>query len=236
MLSSKIKYNIQGLGEPIILLHGWGGSSKSLENLQIQLSKDFQAITLDLPGFGDSPEPETIYGIKDYAKEIIQVTQDLGLKEFHLFGHSFGGQIAAQLVLDYPDKVKTLILCDAAVIRRKTLSTIMLIKTSKFLKSLGFSSFLKIIFRHSDYQKASLKMKQIMNKILQEDLSPYLQQIHTPTLILWGEKDSYTPLWQAKIIHQNIKWSKFKIFPNFRHNLPLLNPKDVAFEIEEFIK
>lgn len=236
MLSSKIKYDIQGLGEVIILLHGWGGSSKSLENLQIQLSKDFQTITLDLPGFGNSPEPETIYGINDYAKDIIQIAQDLGLKEFHLFGHSFGGQVATKLVLDYPDKVKTLILCDAAVIRRKTLSTKMLIKISKFMKSLGFSQFLKIIFRHSDYQKASPKMKQIMNKILQEDLSPYLQQIYTPTLILWGEEDSYTPSWQAKIIHQSIKESKLKIFSNFRHNLPLLNPEGVAKEIKEFIK
>ncbi|MDO8570420.1 MAG: alpha/beta hydrolase [Candidatus Daviesbacteria bacterium] len=236
MSKSTIQYHVQGLGEPIILLHGWGGSSKSLENLQIQLSKNFQAITLDLPGFGNSPEPETIYGIKDYAQEIIQITQDLGLKEFHLFGHSFGGQVATQMVLDYPDKVKTLILCDAAVIRRKTISTKVLIKISKFIKSPGLSSFLKIIFRHSDYQKASPKMKQIMNKILQEDLFPCLQQIYTPTLILWGEKDSYTPVWQAKIIHQNIKGSKLKIFSNLRHGLPLSNPEDVAKEIKEFIK
>lgn len=236
MSGSKINYRIQGTGEPIILLHGWGGSSKSLESLQGFLSKDFQAITLDLPGFGQSPEPKEVFGVKDYAREIIQVAKNLGLKKFHLFGHSFGGQIATQLVLDYPQIVKTLILCDAAVVRKKTVPVKIIIKIAKLIKQFGLSPILKIIFSRSDYQKASPHMKKIMNKILTEDLTLNLPQIHTPTLILWGEKDQDTPLWQAQIIHQNIKGSKLKVYSNFRHGLPLFNPENVALEIKEFTR
>lgn len=236
MSGSKIKYYIQGSGEPIILLHGWGGSSKSLQKLQNFLAKDFQAITIDLPGFGQSPEPKSIFGIKDYAQEIIRLSKNLKLEQFHLFGHSFGGQIATQLTLDYPQTVKTLILCDAAVVRKKTTSAKIAIRAAKLLKQIGLSSLLKIIFKKSDYQKASLHMKKIMNKILTEDLTSYLSQIHTPTLILWGEKDQDTPLWQAQIIHQRIKGSKLKVYPDFRHGLPLFNPGEVASEIRKFIK
>lgn len=236
MSNSNIKYFVQGSGKPIILLHGWGGSSKSLKKLQDFLAKDFQAITLDLPGFGQSPEPKEVFGVKDYAQEIIQVANDLGFKKFHLFGHSFGGQVATQLVLDYPQTVQTLILCDAAVVRKKTASVKIKIKIAKLIKQLGLSPLLRIIFKKSDYQKASPHMKKIMNKILTEDLTSNLPQIHTPTLILWGKRDQGTPLWQAQLIHQNIKNSKLKVYPGFRHGLPLFNPEEVASEIKEFIK
>lgn len=236
MSKPRIRYNIQGFGEPIILLHGWGGSSKSLKKLQEFLAKDFQAITLDLPGFGQSPEPQETFGVKDYAQEVVQVAKDLKLKKFHLFGHSFGGQIAARLTLDYPQIINTLALCDAAVVRKKAASTKIIIRISKLMKQIGLSPLLKIILRNSDYQKSSPNMKKIMNKVLTEDLTPYLQQIHTPTLILWGEKDYDTPLWQARIIHQGIKGSKLKVYPEYSHGLPLTNPEKVASEIKEFIK
>lgn len=235
MSEGKLKYYIQGSGETIILLHGWGGSSRSLAALQSFLSKDFQAITVDLPGFGDSPEPESVYGITDYAGEIIKLAGILKIKKFYLFGHSFGGQIATKLVLDHPEVVEKLILCDASPVRQRRLGVKVKIKIAQFIKRIGLSPALKILLRNSDYQKASPKMKQIMTKILQEDLTENLSKIKTTTLILWGKQDKDTPLWMAKMIHQKIKGSKLKVFDGFRHGLPLFGPELVAREIKEFL-
>ncbi|MBI4038170.1 alpha/beta hydrolase [Candidatus Daviesbacteria bacterium] len=221
--------------ETIVLLHGWGGSKKSLAALADELKKSFNVLNLELPGFGDTQEPKFVWGIKDYAKYVVEQAQKQGAYNFHLFGHSFGGQVAAQVALSDPDKLKKLILCGAAVVRKKSGLIKLKIKTAKLLKNTPFPLILSFLMRRSDYQKASPQMKKIMNKVLQEDLTQKLTQIKSPTLILWGEKDSYTSLPQAYLIHQKIPNSKLKIFKDLRHNLPLVKAKLVAEEIKKWI-
>ena len=231
-----MNYYIVGSGEPIILLHGWGGSSVSLINLAKYLAKDFKVVVIDLPGFGKSPEPKKIYGIKDYGDEIINLMDRLRLERFNLFGHSFGGQIAAKISLDYPDRIDNLILCAAAIIRKRSWKSYAQIMLAKLIKNTFIKSAFNVLMGNSDYQKASLKMRKVMNKILTEDLADQISGIEKPTLILWGSKDKITPLWQAQIINKQIANSQIKIFPLSRHNLPLVHARLVANQIKRFTK
>lgn len=230
-----INYLAKGNGKIIVALHGWRGSSISLLTLQDCLSKEFKVILIDLPGFGKSPEPDLIYGIRDYAKTLKMFLDNQKIKKLTLFGHSFGGQIATQFALDYPQMIENLILCSAAVVRSQDKFTKLKIYLAKSAKNIGISPLLKVLFRNSDYQKSSEMMRKIMSKIITEDLSADIYRINLPTLILWGSDDSQTPINQAKFIEGQIKNSTLKIFPGIRHNLPLVRPKEVAVEITKFI-
>jgi pimeloyl-ACP methyl ester carboxylesterase len=68
-----------------------------------------------------------------------------------------------------------------------------------------------------------------------QDLTPFISNIKVPTLILWGQLDTTTPIHWAHELNEKIKKSKLKVFPNATHNLPLKNPEDVYEEIENFI-
>lgn len=236
MFKNKLNYYILGSGKPVVLLHGWSGSSVSLSNLAKYLAKDFKVVALDLPGFGKSAEPKKVYGIKDYADEIIKLMDRLNIQQFNLFGHSFGGQIAAKITLDYPDRIGNLILCSAAIIRKRSLKSSLKIMLAKLIKNTALKSAFNRLTRNSDYQKASPQMRKIMNKILKEDLTKQISGIKKPTLILWGGKDKITPLWQAQIIHKQIANSRIKIFPQSRHNLPLVSAKLAASDVRNFLK
>ncbi len=220
--------------DTIILLHGWGGSKKSLEPLAHELENQFRVLNLELPGFGETKQPPNIWGVKDYAKYVVEQAQKQGSQNFYLFGHSFGGQIAVQITLDYPEKIKKLILCSAAVIRKRTGLTLLKIKIAKLFKDTPLAPVASLFVRNSSYKKASPHMKKIMSKILQEDLTSKLSEIKCPTLILWGEKDSITPLPRAYLIHKKIPHSKLKVFKDLKHGLPLVAPDLIAWEIEKW--
>jgi pimeloyl-ACP methyl ester carboxylesterase len=67
-------------------------------------------------------------------------------------------------------------------------------------------------------------------------LEPFLKDIKSQTLIIWGKEDKLTPFWQAKIISQKIRKNKLKSFPNTGHDVPFSKYKQVAEEIREFLK
>lgn len=234
-MGTNVNYICKGRGQSIVLLHGWGGSSESLKPLQDILSKRFQVLNLDLPGFGDSPEPKKVLGVEQYANLIIDLTKKLKIHKFHLFGHSFGGQIAAKMALDYPSHVQSLILCSGAVVRKRSIGTKVIIKLAELLKHSKLSLILTSVKKKLDYTKASPKMRLIMNKILMEDLTSEIANIALPTLILWGAHDKITPVWQANLIHNKIRNSKLKIYQEARHGLPLKQADLVAADVEEFI-
>jgi len=66
-----INYEVNGKGEHFLLVHGWGGGSKSLESLGSLLAKKYKVIALDLPGFGKSDKPDPDWGVGEYAQFII---------------------------------------------------------------------------------------------------------------------------------------------------------------------
>ncbi len=109
----KIFYEMAGEGFPVIFVHGNYGSWKWWKPVLGKV-EGYTTIALDLPCFGRSCKPETDHRISTYAKYLEEFVNALGLKEFHLVGHSLGGAIAVQYALDFPKKVKKLVLVDPA--------------------------------------------------------------------------------------------------------------------------
>lgn len=102
-------YEIHGTGEPLLLIHGLGSSSRDWEYQLPAFTEHYQVITCDVRGHGQSAKPPGPYNVPMFADDIIQLMQALDIAPAHVLGISMGGMIAYQLAVDHPEMVKSLI-------------------------------------------------------------------------------------------------------------------------------
>ncbi len=101
--------------ETLLFLHGWGGSKELWWNTLARLAGTHRGVALDLPGTGGTPLPPGLRTMPDMARWVAKTCTRLGLTRVTLVGHSLGGNLAAQVALDFPDLARRLVLVDAAL-------------------------------------------------------------------------------------------------------------------------
>lgn len=109
----KICYEIHGEGEPLLLVHGWGGSKEGWFVQVNALSKYFKVIIFDNRGAGKSSRPNYPYTMDMYADDIDSLLDFLNIERTHLLGESLGGMIALNFILKYPNRVNKFILINS---------------------------------------------------------------------------------------------------------------------------
>jgi pimeloyl-ACP methyl ester carboxylesterase len=233
----------------ILILHGWGGCSDSWDAVQRILTKNgYRVIAPDFPGFGKSVTPPSAWGIKDYADFVLKFIKETRLDNFFLLGHSFGGRISVRIAADHPEKIKGLILCDAAGIKPKMGPKTFLIYwlakagnaifTPKHLARFkdGARSFFYSFLRNKDYVRAKGTMKETIVRVLEEDLLPELPKIKTSTLIVWGQIDKMVPLKYGRIFNKKIANSELVIIPKIGHSPHIEVPEKLSEIILAFLE
>lgn len=248
--NKSVHYREWGSGDNnLVMLHGWPADSTHYSELGPLLAKQgFHVYVPDFPGWGQTPKPDNPWTVSEYRDWVHAFVSSLGLTSYHLFGHSFGGRVSIKYAIKYATELKTITLCAAAGIKpdpytakRRTLKTVASAGKALFKIPLlnRFESFAKkVLYKaagSNDYLKAEGVMKETIVKVLEEDLSPLLPQVHPRTLILWGSEDGATPLSDAEKMHKLIKNSKLKILKGERHNLPKNAPEKVADELADFL-
>jgi pimeloyl-ACP methyl ester carboxylesterase len=244
-----IHYKVAGAGAPLIMLHGWGCSAEYFTKLQQHLAKRFTVYTIDLPGFGLSSPPEEIWGTKEYAELMAKFIQAIHIDEPILLGHSFGGKVIIFLLThELISGVKKIILVSSPGVKLpqsfEIKAKIIFFKIIKFFLKIPIIKkifnarfeFYKNKFGSTDYKNASSLMRAILVKVVNEDLSSLLPLIKTPTLLLWGAKDTTTPLKSAEIMQNKIFGSKLIVFPDSGHHPFLDNYHEIMLELDEFLK
>ncbi len=109
-----VHYKRQGVGHPVVLLHGSGSSLQSFDRVTELLVDSFEVVRLDLPGFGlTGPRPDRDYRITAVADVVAQVLDVLDLRRAVVGGSSLGGNVAWNFGLDYPDRASGLVLINA---------------------------------------------------------------------------------------------------------------------------
>ena len=105
-----------GDGEPLVLLHGFGGSSYSWRRVVPLLAERYRVVAIDLNGFGYSQRPRALadYTIEGQLATVLEVLRSLGIERAHLAGHSYGGALAIHLAHRYPEHLLSLILINSA--------------------------------------------------------------------------------------------------------------------------
>ena len=220
----------------LVLLHGWGTTWQSLSPLVEIFKNKYNVYALDLPSAKYS-----VLTIDDYVVFVLNFIKDNQIDNPIIIGHSLGGAIASKIAAQHPKKIRAIILLAAASIRHQLpknwLILQKLIYPVKPLLRLFRKQILKITkLDATDYLELSTnEEKQTFRNLLKTDLSSLLPKINCPTLILWGEKDESTRLEDGKKIHELIKHSIFKSYPNCGHLFYLDYPQDVSDTIITFI-
>src|SRR5579864_6464294 len=97
-----------GNGRPVLMLHGWGASGANL------MADAARVHVVDLPGFGQSPRPESPWGTREYARCVLDYMDAQKLEKVDIVAHSFGGRIALVLASSHAPRVRRLVLMAAA--------------------------------------------------------------------------------------------------------------------------
>ncbi len=215
----KLNVNLidKGEGEAVLLLHGWGARAEIYHSVINPIAGHYRVIAPDLPGFGGTDEPSFPYAIEDYAGFVCELLNVLGIEKVHLMGHSHGGRTVLELLTgSYGLDVGKVVLLDSAGIPpKKTFKKTLRIKTYKLLKKIVllapvrkmFPSALDRLqkkFGSADYGAASSVMRQSMVKVLNTDYTRKLSEIKNPTLLIWGENDTATPLSDGLVMEKLI--------------------------------
>lgn len=211
----------------LYIIHGWTYTTTPWTRTISLLEKQGLAVEmLNVPGLTTSSKKVwTIDEYKDWANRNIP-DGSVAL------GHSNGGRILLNLCSENPEKLKHLILLDAAGVYETSSKRDVARSLSKklgFLKKVpGLTKVWHKLTGASDYARAPENMKKTLANMLDSDKNLNLATVTTPTSILWGADDTVTPPHQAEIIHQSIKDSTLKIHPGWTHAPYISHPDELA--------
>lgn len=213
-----INYESNGQGKTVLILPGWGTTIDVYRNMMNSISTYANTITLDMPGFGKSEIPKEVWDLDAYIDFIIDFINTLKIKELDLIGHSNGGRIIIKMMSrkNLSFKVNKIILIGSAgIIHKKSLKIRLKVRIYKLGKKILNNKIVKKFFPDAleklqkkagsdDYRNSPPILRQTMVKLINEDLKVYLPNINAPTLLLWGEKDTATPIEDAYIMEKSI--------------------------------
>lgn len=240
-----LTYRVTGSGEPLILMHGWGCNRDTVASIEQVAAESHTVYNVDFPGFGKSPEPDDVWGVEEYTRMIEELARKEKLESPVLAGHSFGGRVG--LLMASRNPVKKLILVDAAGIKpRRPLKYYLKVysfKTSRKLLTLlmGKERGMKVVEKlrgksgSADYNSASPQMRRILSKVVNEDLRHVMPSIKAPTLLIWGENDTATPLSDARTMERLIPDAGLVSFAGCGHYSFLDNRAQFAAVLRSFL-
>ncbi len=232
-----INYVDYGEGDNVIvLLHGWGQNIEMMKPVGDGLKKNNRIIIVDLPGFGLSKEPDTIWTMYDYADCIHEFLKSIDVENPILIGHSFGGKIS----LIYASKYKTnkLVLFGSPFKKEiQKLSTktkiLKLLKKVPVLNKL--EGFAKKHIGSRDYRNASEFMRKILVEHVNLDITNDVKKIKCPTLIVWGTLDSEVPIEEAYELEKLIKDAGVVVYDGCTHYAYLERLNQTISVLKSFI-
>lgn len=244
VLGKTIYYETFGKADQtIVFVHGWGGTHKSLRKLALKASRKWRTVLFDLPGFGKSDNPNPDWGVGEYSACIVEFLKQLAIEKPVYFGHSFGGSCGIFITANNLMPVSHLILCASSFKRTgktsKVASAVNTISKNYFpffeeqFHTIKLMMY-RLFFRNSDLAKYP-HLEPNFRKIVTQDLSDLPEKITVPTLIVWGARDTYTPVDFADELERKIAGSRKVVYPHKSHNLPIRYPDDVWKEMKSFL-
>jgi pimeloyl-ACP methyl ester carboxylesterase len=218
-----VHYRDVGKGEAILLIHGTGASLHTWEKWIDNLSPGYRVISFDLPGFGlTGPDPNHNYQISRYTAILDSLMVKLKVDSFHIAGNSLGGLVAWRYTTQFPQKILTLNLIDAAglpqpgkkppfifqLAKLPVLSTLLqkvtpksiieksmldVYKNDQLVTEKLIDRYFELSLREGNRTAFVKRMSQLNEKLVVSDL----KNITVPVLIQWGKDDRWIPLANA---------------------------------------
>ena len=207
----RVYYELSGEGEErVVLLHGWGCSTKLMESPAEALRADHRVLVIDFPGHGESGKPPEPWGVPEYAECLKELLTELGFLPCAAVAHSFGCRVAAWAASEWPEMFTRLVFTGAAGLRpveteegRKRAETYQRkkriargVEKIPLLSSVGerMENRLREKYGSRDYNALDADMRATFVKVINLDLRDRYPRIRQSTLLLWGDEDTETPI------------------------------------------
>ncbi len=240
-----------GVGDPVLLVHGYGDSTYSWHrNVAALTSAGFRAILVDQPGLGRSVAPPGHrFGVEDQAGAILAAADGLGLERFHLVGHSMGGAIALYLCLHHPRRVRGSIVI--APVTKRPSRRLLLAHRGAWLVAEALAS--RAVFAHTlrqvyhdgrklrpevvaEYARPARRrgywrdMARLSRGFFSEAFDQLVQRldvISTKPLVLWGQQDRWLSARRGPFLARTIEGARLEVIPAAGHNVHQERPGTV---------
>lgn len=253
MASVDCSYVIKGSGPAVFFVHGIGARKTSWNEVCKHLKKDFTCISYDLRGHGDAYKGVLPYSLEDLVNDLETLRQKLNIQKIHIVGHSLGGMIGPAYALSFPENVISVSLLSTAAFRTtKDKNKVQAVLTN--MREKGIGSILNTLterwftdqFIKDRLTDVEFRLKQVLEtdpevfldvfRIYAEtEMSPWLNKIKHPCLVLTGENDSGCSPRLNLLIADSLLNSELCILKNYKHSLLIEAPREVGEKVREFL-
>jgi len=253
-----IHYYVGGpqAAQSIVMLHGFAANKDNWLRFARDLSRDYQVLAIDLPGFGASDRPAGSYDVGTQAERLASILTALEIEQAHLIGNSMGGHIAALYAARYPERTLSLGLFNNAGVDSPQLSELRQIIQRGEANPLvvrnreDFERLLQFVFVEPPYLPDSLKgylasqasansahydrvFKHLIERYI--PLEPELGKVRAPTLLLWGEQDRVLHVSSIEAMRPLLHQPSVVVMANTGHAPMIERPQQTAAHYRAFL-
>lgn len=260
-----IVYQVSGKGPALLLLHSGAWSGIEFKVMTKQLKEDYTVYVVDMPGFGASDKPQVTYSLSYLTNQMNSFVEKFPEDRFHLVGASIGGSVAVQLAANYPDRITSLTLIDpfgfgqdinrTAIIAQVPVLAEAVFYPNRFTfdyvldhglvsKDSLTNEYRDELFSLSQLPKAGrAKLSVLRSTITMRGVHPDVisslksaaEQVEQPTLILWGENDTYAPTQQHERVKEYIPHAQYVSLPEAGHFAHMEVPNAIIDNLRTFL-
>ncbi|WP_027856328.1 alpha/beta fold hydrolase [Marinobacterium jannaschii] len=248
-------YLVQGEGAPVVLIHGVGLDKSMWGGQLVGLSPSYQIIAYDMLGHGDSAIPGDDTCLKEYATQLKELLDHLGLEKALVIGFSMGGLVARAFALHYPQYLNGLVILNSVFNRTEEQRSGVMARTREVAikgPAANVETALKRWFSEEYAASSPAQINAVRNRVLSNDHQGYLKtyqlfasednymvdqlkEIQAPTLVMTGELDPGSTPQMARDMAALIPNAKACVIDDERHMMPMESPKRVNEKLLSFL-
>lgn len=240
----KFRFIEEGIGEPLVLLHGLFGALSNFRSL-IEYFKNYNKVIVPiLPLLEMDILHTSVGGLAKFVNRFIEARQ---LKDVHLLGNSLGGHVAMVHILKHPERIKSLILTgssglfengmgdsypkrrDYEYIKRKTELTF-------YDPAMATTELVDEVYSITNNRLKVIKIIALAKSAIRNNLGEELNQIKQPTLLVWGNNDTITPPFVAREFNRLIPNSELYFIDKCGHAPMMEVPDEFNVILHKFLK
>ena len=252
----ELYYEVQGTGDPLLLVAGFACDHTVWSLVVPQLAAHFRVIAFDNRGAGQSSSLEAVASIRQMAGDAAGLLDAIGLASAHIAGHSMGGMIAQELALAHPDKVQSLQLVSSCaqvdargraiiefwgalprLVDTETMGRILLpwLHTNAFFAKPGAVEQLLDQYLSYPFPPSAETIQGQSLAISSFGSSSRLGELDCPTLVVVGEEDILFPIEFSRQLVQGIRGAELVVLKKTGHGLLIESPDAVARAMLDFL-
>jgi pimeloyl-ACP methyl ester carboxylesterase len=225
-----------GHGAPrVVALHGWARTHADFD----RVLDGCDAVALDLPGHGATPEPPADWGSPEYAALVADVLRELASPPV-LVGHSLGGRIGVHVAAASPQLIRGLVLTGAPLVRiaakAKPKASYRVVRSLNRRGVISEERMEAARLKHNapEYRNASTAMRPVWTTLVNENYDEQIKAVRCPVRLVWGEGDTAAPVAAAEQLASRLG-APLTVVPGAGHLTPLTAPDELRAAISELL-